>query len=763
MKNRFNKGFEETKQNKVPKYGIRKLKVGVVSCLLAFSMFAPAVGAHAVVEKGKPQHKDLEVGPRADADRLYDEVNKKLKDIADNIAEELEGIQQLEANIDKAKAAAEAAEKAEKDAKENLAKKKAEYEVKKEEHKKASENYNQRKKEKDAAEKAQKKADDKHKKADDKLKEAIYDKDNYAGHGASEGEKDEAKTASEEVTKKKEALATAKKDNEKFDKYESATKPEDLADNDPYVKEEVAKDNGVSTAIATAKDKIKFEGKEDSEIYGKELTALKKRIKELTDSDNVKLHNKTVTVVPSANNKSAELKCDKPTGGSDTEALGEANNDSEVKKELDSINTNIKKALEGVNVDSKVEEISNAVKVALAKADTKKNAYDKLSDDKKKAADKVEKANNELDEATKKYEEKQHIVDAKNTKPDSAEKKVDKAEEKADKAQNALDKANDALETATDNFEAATERLDLATSAKDDAKTAVDNAHDALFGNSVKHITGAHENFRTAKQNLRATLKASMDGSDELNLQTEKLGIKGLRKNVAKELQEAEDKYASVKNVVTAREDRIKLYKDLIASTKKFAAMSGDTDATDSFDNTIDTYNDKVEELTDEVADYKERLAESTALITVIRQLAEKAKVLKPRNLKPEGWSQEGSDWTYTDSYGMTVKDNWVQGKNGDWFYLDGFGKMAHDKWVEVNKKWFYAGSNGVIAQEQWIQNKLGDWFYVKKGGYMAQNEWVQVKGQWYYAQKDGNMAKNVTLNVNGVNYSFNANCAWVK
>ena len=47
MKNRFNKGFEETKQNKVPKYGIRKLKVGVVSCLLAFSMFAPAVGAHA--------------------------------------------------------------------------------------------------------------------------------------------------------------------------------------------------------------------------------------------------------------------------------------------------------------------------------------------------------------------------------------------------------------------------------------------------------------------------------------------------------------------------------------------------------------------------------------------------------------------------------------------------------------------------------------------------------------------------------------------
>lgn len=759
MKNRFNKGFEETKQNKVPKYGIRKLKVGVVSCLLAFSMFAPVVGAHAVVEKGTPQHKDLEVGPRADADRLYDDVNKKLKGIADNIAEELEGIQQLEANIDKAKAEAEAAEKAEKDAKENLAKKKAEYEVKKEECKKAEENYNQRKKEKDAAEKAQKKAEDKYKKADDKLKEAQHDKDTYAGKKASKQEEDDAKAASEKVTKKKEALATAKKGNEKFDKYENVTKAEELADSDPYVKEQVGKDAGVTKAINDAKNNIKFEDKDDSEIFGKELKTLKARIKALTDSTsaNDKLKGKAITVV--ADGKKAKLQC------AEQDALNEANKDSEVKEKLDSINTSIDKALEGVNVDSKDEKISKAVKDALTKPDTKKNAYTKLSNEKKDAAKKVAKADQELNEATKDYETKQHIVDAKNTKPDSAEKKVDKAEEKADKAQNALDKANDALETATDNFEAATERFDLAKSAKKDAKDAVDDAHDALLGNSdkVPEVIGAHEKFRIAKQNLRATLKASMDGSDELKLPTEKLGIKGLRNNVAKELKEAEDAYASVKSVVTAREDRIKLYKDLIASTKKFAAMSGDTDAADSFDNTIDTYNDKVEELTDEVADYKERLAESTALITIIRQLAEKAKVLKPRNLKPEGWSQEGSDWTYTDSYGMTVKDNWVQGKNGDWFYLDGFGKMAHDKWVEVNKKWFYAGSNGVIAQEQWIQNKLGDWFYVKKGGYMAQNEWVQVKGQWYYAQKDGNMAKNVTLNVNGVNYSFNANCAWVK
>lgn len=77
MKNRFNKGFEETKQNKVPKYGIRKLKVGVVSCLLAFSMFAPVVGAHAERVVGKPVHQNIDVPDGSDIE-LYESTNEKL-------------------------------------------------------------------------------------------------------------------------------------------------------------------------------------------------------------------------------------------------------------------------------------------------------------------------------------------------------------------------------------------------------------------------------------------------------------------------------------------------------------------------------------------------------------------------------------------------------------------------------------------------------------------------------------------------------------
>ena len=153
MKNRFNKGFEETKQNKVPKYGIRKLKVGVVSCLLAFSMFAPAVGVHAA----GPVHVDLHTETRAEADKLYDDVNNELKGIAAKISTELEGIQQLEANIDKAQADVDAAQKAEKDAKKDLVQKRADYEAKKKEYAEAEAKLKQRKAEKDAAEKEQKK------------------------------------------------------------------------------------------------------------------------------------------------------------------------------------------------------------------------------------------------------------------------------------------------------------------------------------------------------------------------------------------------------------------------------------------------------------------------------------------------------------------------------------------------------------------------------------------------------------------------------
>ncbi len=751
MKNRFNKGFEETKQNKVPKYGIRKLKVGVVSCLLAFSMFAPAVGAHA--EEVGPVHVNLDTDDKQTADDLYDKVNAKLKDIAKQISDELKGITQLEANIAKAQANADTAQKTEENAKKDLVQKRADYEAKKKEYAEAEANFNQRKAEKEAAKKEQEKAEKKHSDAAKKLKIAQDDFDNHAGVPVTEEDKQKRDNAKGKIGEKEKALQGLEVKNDRYKRYKkdrNVTKKEDLNSNDDIVIEALKEEQTVIDAITDAKKGVKYAADESTCKGAKESIA---KFKEHLAAFAAKHGNDTKSKLEAINTPGKTEGYAKWTDDS----LPDAKSNSELNADIAKINEDIQKEKDAINFDR--DDIS-----------TIKNAKDsKLDDAKTKALTKIPAneedttaAKKELEDAKEQYAEAQHVIDAKGLKKDSAEKRRDKAEQKEDAAQDALDKAKDAFETAKDNFDAAEDKYNFAKAAKTSAYKAKNNAHAAL--------TSAHIGFRNAKESLRLTIgvaKKGKGGDEKLGEKpeekAERLGIEGLRNEVAKQLKKAEDEYSKVELVVTSKKDRIKLLQDLVASTKKFAAMASNTDAAESFDNVIDGYNTEIDRLSDEVADYSEKLSESTALITVIRQLAEKAKVLKPRNLKPEGWSQEGTDWTYTDSNGMTVKDNWVQGKNGDWFYLDGFGKMAHDKWVEVNKKWFYAGSNGVIAQEQWIQNKLGDWFYVKKGGYMAQNEWVQVKGQWYYAQKDGNMAKNVTLNVNGVNYSFNANCAWVK
>lgn len=755
MKNRFDRGFEETKQNKVPKYGIRKLKVGVVSCLLAFSMFAPAVGAHA--EGVGPVHVDLNTKKKAEADKLYDEVNKKLKDIATEISDELYGIEQLEANIAQAQADADAAQKAEENAKKDLVQKRADYEVKKKEYAEAEAKLKQRKAEEKVAKKKQEKAAEKHTDAENKLKTAENDLNNLAEAPVTEEDNNAVTTATQKVTDKTKALKDLEGKNDIYNRYKKerkVTAKEQLKSNDDIVIAKLKEEDDVKNAIKAAQDAIKY--KDDASTCKKAEEAIKQFKKDFAEykANNTGDNDSDLECI-SAGEHAGEAKWK-------DNSKDAAKNDDKLNADITAINECIIAAKKAITFDSDIDGIKQAKANKLG--DAKQKAFNDLPANESDTTT----ARKELNEAKEELAKAQHVIDAKGLKKDSAEKRRDKAEQKENDAQDALDNATDALETAEDNLSAATNNYVLAKAAKESACDAKNTAHATL--------KTAHIGFRNAKESLRLTIKVAKTGDttkkapekgkekdEKPEEKAERLGIEGLRKEVAKQLQKAEDEYRKVELVVTSKKDRIKLLQDVIASTKKFAAMASNTDAAESFDEVIDKYNDEIEGLSDEVADYSEKLAESTALITAIRQLAEKAKVLKPRNLKPEGWSQEGTDWTYTDSNGMTVKDNWVQGKNGDWFYLDGFGKMAHDKWVEVNKKWFYAGSNGVIAQEQWIQNKLGDWFYVKKGGYMAQNEWVQVKGQWYYAQKDGNMAKNVTLNVNGVNYSFNANCAWVK
>lgn len=745
MKNRFDRGFEETKQNKVPKYGIRKLKVGVVSCLLAFSMFAPAVGAHAEKVVGKPVHQNIEVPDGSDVE-LYESTNEKLSKIADHITKLIEGIQQLEANLKAADDAANDAEKAEIEAKKTATEKKAAYAQKVKEYETACVNYDHRQKEKEKADKDLARAE-----KDFAKKEAEYKALKDAAGVAKADVKHATEEQKEKVKQTKDALDDAiKKQSELLARKECPYKDyKEVPETDKVVADKVNKaeeTNGdVGSLIKQKKDAIAYD-KNDNNKVKEEKKKLDAALKEANKND-------TLT-----GDKAATLKADGDNPGCvkvEYPENFEGKKDG-LNQEVVTINNLIKAERSAVDHCEEVEKKRTEV---LEKA--QKDRLEELKKIHPATENEKETAAKEVEDKRVAYLNAQAVVTVADSNENSLEKKLSKLEQKRDDAEAKRDAAQTADEVASDNSDAAKDKKEAAKIAKD---TAEQEKKDA-----ITKVRDTHNAFRQAKANLRTTRRVTEKGYGDLDVvpagvkDNEKRGLKGLREDVAEKLKTAEEAYSKVKGNVEKKENAIKLLQELVASTKKFAAMSGDTNASDKFKEVLDDYNTQIDDLTDQVADEKEKLAESTALITVIRQLAEKAKVLKPRNFKPEGWNQEGTDWTYTDSNGMTVKDDWVQGKNGDWFYLDGFGKMAHDKWVEVNKKWFYAGSNGVIAQEQWIQNKLGDWFYVKKGGYMAQNEWVQVKGQWYYAQKDGNMAKNVTLNVNGVNYSFNANCAWVK
>lgn len=745
MKNRFNKGFEETKQNKVPKYGIRKLKVGVVSCLLAFSMFAPVVGAHAEKVEGKPVHQNITV-PEDSNIELYESTNGKLGKIADDITKLIEGIQQLEANLKAADDAANNAEKDEIEAKKALTEKKAAYAQKVKEYETACANYDHRQREKEKADKDLARAE-----KDFAKKEAEYKALKDAADVAKADVKHATKEQKEKVKQTKNALDGAiKKQSELLAQKECTYKDyKEVPKTDKVVADKVKKaeeaNGDVSNVIKQKKDAIAY-NKNDNDKVKKEKEKLDAALKKANKND-------TLTGV-----KAAKLEADGDNPGC-VKVVYPENFEGEkdgLDQEVVTINNLIKAERSAVDHCEEVEQKRTEV---LEKA--QKDRLEELKKIHPATENEKEFAAKEVEDKRVAYLNAQAAVTVADSNENSLDKKLSKLEQKRDDAEAKKDTAQLADEVATDNFEAAKDKKEAAKIAKDTAEIEKKEA--------VLKVGETHKRFREKKADLRATRRVTEKGYSKSDVvpdgatENEKLGLKGLRNEVAKKLKDAEDAYSTVKGNVEKKENAIKMYQELVASTKKFAAMSGDTNASDKFEEVLDEYNTKIDDLTDQVADEKEKLAESTALITIIRQLAEKAKVLMPRNFKPEGWNQEGTDWTYTDSNGMTVKDDWVQGKNGDWFYLDGFGKMAHDKWVEVNKKWFYAGSNGVIAQEQWIQNKLGDWFYVKKGGYMAQNEWVQVKGQWYYAQKDGNMAKNVTLNINGVNYSFNANCAWVK
>lgn len=146
---------------------------------------------------------------------------------------------------------------------------------------------------------------------------------------------------------------------------------------------------------------------------------------------------------------------------------------------------------------------------------------------------------------------------------------------------------------------------------------------------------------------------------------------------------------------------------------------------------------------------------------------------------KATGWKKVDGKWYYMDESGV-MQTGW-QKINGKWYYFNKNGAMQTG-WQKIDGKWYYFSASGVM-QKGW-QKIDGKDYYFKASGAMAANEWVTgywwlsaggawtykyrgswektSDGHWMFKASSGWTAKNTTIVIDGVSYTFDAN-GWRK
>lgn len=154
------------------------------------------------------------------------------------------------------------------------------------------------------------------------------------------------------------------------------------------------------------------------------------------------------------------------------------------------------------------------------------------------------------------------------------------------------------------------------------------------------------------------------------------------------------------------------------------------------------------------------------------------------------GWKQVKNVWYYFDGSGMMVT-GWKE-LNKTWYYFEGSGAMATG-WRKINGYDYYFNGSGVMVKSTWV----GD-YYMDNNGHMVTNAWagnywcgadgkyvksawvdnnkfyvgangIYIPGQWqkdakgWWYKVGSNFAKNITLNLDGKKYTFDANGYWIQ
>lgn len=111
-----------------------------------------------------------------------------------------------------------------------------------------------------------------------------------------------------------------------------------------------------------------------------------------------------------------------------------------------------------------------------------------------------------------------------------------------------------------------------------------------------------------------------------------------------------------------------------------------------------------------------------------------------------EGWALSNNTWTYLNSSGNRVTNEWKRGADQLWRYLDSKGEMAISTWADGE---YYVDSNGIMVTNQWVKTKpkwndsgSDEWFYFGSSGKVVTGGWKKIEGKSYLFDDDGVMQK---------------------